>query len=247
VDVIAQPAIKRRIGIGLVAVCAALLTSACATGQEAQTANIVPAIDATNGTVGDLQLNDVSIKPPPNGPSYQLGDAAQLQLVIVNNGHVADTLQSVSSPAASGYQVFATAAEASAATSPNASSTPSTSASSTPSTSTSGTPSGSTSASGSASASTSASPSAPASGSTAPPSAPTSLAVPAGQSLSLSVNTVDPVLLIKLTKVLFPGTTVPITFTFANAGTVTLVVPVQITVNGTVGLTILPPSSSGAA
>jgi copper(I)-binding protein len=40
---------------------------------------------------------------------------------------------------------------------------------------------------------------------------------------------------------------VPVTFTFANAGSVTLDVPVQITVNGTVGLTIEPPSSTGAA
>jgi len=38
-------------------------------------------------------------------------------LVIVNVGHAADTLQSVNSPAASGSQVFATSAEASAAAS----------------------------------------------------------------------------------------------------------------------------------
>ncbi|MDT4961120.1 MAG: Copper chaperone PCu(A)C, partial [Pseudonocardiales bacterium] len=74
-----------------------------------------------------------------------------------------------------------------------------------------------------------------------------SLQVPAGQALALSVNGADPVLLIRLSKALFPGTTVPVTFTFANAGSVTLDVPVQITVNGTVGLTIEPPSSTGAA
>jgi copper(I)-binding protein len=253
--VIAQPATKRRIGIGLVAVCAMLLTSACAAGQQAQTAEVVPAVDATSGSIGDLQLADVAIKPP-DGPSYRSGDAAGLQFVVANNGHAADTLQSVSSPAASGYQVFATAAEASAAASPSDSATPSPSDSGTPSTSTSGTPSGSTSAStstsasGSASESGSTSPSGSASASassSAAPSAPISLQVPPDQALALSVNDADPVLLLRLSKALFPGTTVPITFTFANSGSVTLQVPVQITVNGTVGLTIEPPSSTGAA
>lgn len=241
---IAAPATKRRIGIGLVAVCATLLTSACATGQQAQTAEVVPAVDATSGTIGDLQLADVAIKPP-DGPSYHSGDAGALQLVVVNNGHAPDTLQSVTSPAASGYQVFATAAEASAAASPSPSDTASTSPSGTPSGSTSASASGSASGSSSASASTSSS--ASASSSAATPSAPISLQVPAGQALALSVNGADPVLLIRLSKALFPGTTVPVTFTFANAGSVTLDVPVQITVNGTVGLTIEPPSSTGAA
>ena len=122
---IAAPAIKRRIAIGLVAVCATLLTSACATGQQAATSHVVPAIDATSGTVGDLQLQAVAIKPPPDGPSYAAGAAAELQLVIVNTGHTADTLQKVSSPAASGSQVFATPKEASAAASPSPSGTPS--------------------------------------------------------------------------------------------------------------------------
>jgi len=223
----AQPAIKRRIGIGLLAVCAALLTSACAAGQQAQTGEIVPAVDATSGAIGDLRLHDVAIHSP-DGPSYQAGDAAELQLVIVNVGHVADTLTNISSPAASGYQVFATTAEASAAVSPSASSSPSDTAS------------GSSSASGSGSAS--------GSSSAAAPSPPTSLQVPPDEALRLSITTDTAVLLVKLTKVLFPGTTVPITFTFAGAGSVTLTVPVQITLSGgSAGLTIPPPSSSGAA
>ncbi|MEP7019985.1 MAG: hypothetical protein ABI808_05000 [Pseudonocardiales bacterium] len=230
---IAQPAIKRRIGIGLVAVCAALLTSACAAGQQAQTGKIVPAVDATNGTIGDLQLYNVAIHSP-NGPSYQAGDAAELQLVIVNVGHAADTLTNISSPAASGYQVFATAAEASAAASPSASSSPSDTASGSTSASGSGSASGSTSASGSSSA--------------AAPTPPTALQIPPDESLRLSITSDTAVLLVKLSKALFPGTSVPITFTFASAGSVTLTVPVQITLSGgSAGLTIPPPSSSGAA
>ena len=226
---IAAP-VTKRIGIGLVAVCATLLTSACAAGQRAATANVVAAIDATNGTVGNLQLHDVAIKAPPDGPSYAAGAPAELQLVIVNTGTTADTLQSVSSPAASGYQVFATAAEATAATSPSAGAA--TSPSPTP------TPSGSTSASSSASASAS---------SSAAPSPPVSLQIPAGQPLALSVTGTQPVLLIKLAKALFPGTTVQVTFTFASAGTVTLTVPVQITEGATAGLTVSPASETGAA
>jgi copper(I)-binding protein len=249
VDVSAQPATKRRIGIGLVAACATLLTSACAAGQDAQTANIVAAIDATNGNVGDLQLANVAIQPPPNGPSYHAGDAAALQLAVVNNGPSADTLQSISSPAVSGYQVFATAAEASTAASPSASGTSaagSTSASTSPSASSSPSASASASASTSASASSSASASASAISSAAS-SAPTSLQIPPGELLSLSVTGSNPVLLIRLSKAQFPGTTVPITFTFANSGSITLQVPIQITGKGTAGLTIAPPSSTGAA
>jgi copper(I)-binding protein len=241
VDVSAQPATKRRIGIGLVAACATLLTSACAAGQDAQTANIVAAIDATNGNVGDLQLANVAIQPPPNGPSYHAGDAAALQLAVVNNGPSADTLQSISSPAVSGYQVFATAAEASTAASPSASGT-----SAAGSTSASSSPSASASASASTSASASSSASASAISSAAS-SAPTSLQIPPGELLSLSVTGSNPVLLIRLSKAQFPGTTVPITFTFANSGSITLQVPIQITGKGTAGLTIAPPSSTGAA
>jgi copper(I)-binding protein len=234
--VIAAPAIKRRIGIGLVAVCATLLTSACAAGQRAATANVVAAIDATTGTVGDLQLRDVAIKPPPGGPSYAAGDAAELQLVIVNTGRTTDTLRSVSSPAAAGYQVFATAAEASTAASPSSTPTPS------ESTSASGSTSASSSASGTPTDSASAS-----SSSSATPSPSVSLQIPAGQALTLSVTDTQPVLLIKLTKALFPGTTVQVTFTFADAGSVTLTVPIQITEGATAGLTVSPPSETGAA
>ncbi|PZS14337.1 MAG: hypothetical protein DLM57_14720, partial [Pseudonocardiales bacterium] len=118
----AQPAIKRRIGLGFVAVCVALLISGCATGQHAQTANEVPAIDGTNGGIGTIQLHAVAIKPAPGASSYRSGDAAELQLVVVNTGHASDTLQGVSSPAASAFRVFASSAEASAAVSPDASS-----------------------------------------------------------------------------------------------------------------------------
>jgi copper(I)-binding protein len=47
------------------------------------------------------------------------------------------------------------------------------------------------------------------------------------------------VLTVQLTKALFPGPSVPITFTFANAGSVTLRVPVQLTEHtGPVGISV---------
>jgi copper(I)-binding protein len=256
----AQPAVKRRIGIGLVAVCATLLTSACATGQQAQTANEVPAVDATMGDVGSMQLRNVAIKPPPNGRSYGPNDPAELQLVIVNTGRQTDTLTSVSTPAAAGFHVYASESEASAAAAPNTSGTASGSASASASASATGSASGSGSGSGSGSVSPSASSSASgstsvsgsisgsASSSASPPKAPPSLAVAAGQPLSLSVIATNPVLVLMLTKGLFPGPSVPITFTFANAGSVTLRVPVQITpYTSPLGVTIPPISSSSVA
>ncbi|MDP9092464.1 MAG: hypothetical protein M3N95_05835, partial [Actinomycetota bacterium] len=64
----AQPAMRRHFGIGLLAVCAALLTS-CAAGQRAQTAEVSPAIDGAAAKVGTLELHEVAIKAP-SGNSY---------------------------------------------------------------------------------------------------------------------------------------------------------------------------------
>lgn len=219
---IAQSATKCRTGIGLVAVCVALLISGCAAGQRAQTAIEKPAIDGTSGAVGSIQLEAVAIKSAPGAPSYQPGDAAELQVVLVNTGHAADTLQGVSSPAVSDFRAFATSADASAAISPPASSSVASSSRAA------STPASSTSAS-----------------SAIPPHAPVSLVVPAGQSLSLGVLGTDAVLLVHLTRALFSGMSVPITFTFANAGSVTLVVPIRITDRTSpAGVTVPPPSGS---
>lgn len=221
----AQSAFKRRLGIGLVAVLSASLTSACATGQLAQTANQVAAIDGTSAQVGSLRLLDVAIKAPPKGPGYGPGGTAQLQLVVVNVGHDKDTLQGITSPAAARFDVFVNSAEADAAA-------PSGSGSA------SAAPSGSTSASGSA-ATVSAT-------SSLAPSAPISLDVLAGRSLSLGVTDAGAVLVLHLTKTLFPGTSVPITFTFANAGAVTISVPVKISSGASApGISVAAPSSDG--
>jgi copper(I)-binding protein len=78
-------------------------------------------------------------------------------------------------------------------------------------------------------------------------SKPPSLAIAPGEVLSLGIGqSSDAILELVLTKALFPGPSVPVTFTFANAGSITLRVPVQLTPHtGPVGITV-PPLSSGA-
>jgi copper(I)-binding protein len=248
VDVNAQPAVTRRLGIGFAVVCATLLSAACSAGQHAQTANEVPAIDGTSGNLGSLSLRAVAIKPPPNGVSYAKGTVAELQLAVINTGTTGDTLTSVSSPATSNIRLFATEADASAAAStPTPTSSPSTSSSATESASGTGSASGSGTATttGSASSSPSATPS---TASTSAASKPPSLAIPAGQVLSLGVTSRDAILDLVVNKVLFPGPSVPITFTFANAGSITLHVPVQLAVHtGDVGISVPPLPSDSAA
>jgi copper(I)-binding protein len=58
----------------------------------------------------------------------------------------------------------------------------------------------------------------------------TSLDVPAESSVQIGLSGQNIVFqLTGLTKALFPGTSVPITFSFAKAGSVTVQVPVQLT------------------
>lgn len=83
----------------LVAVCAAggaLLTAACGAGQIAATANEKPAVDATNGGVGKIQIVGVALRSP-SGKSYASGASVPLTAYIVNNGESADKLVKVSS------------------------------------------------------------------------------------------------------------------------------------------------------
>jgi copper(I)-binding protein len=195
----AQPAMRRRIGIGFVAVVATLLTSACAAGQKAQTANETPAIDGAGTSVGTIQLRDVAIKSPSSGPAYPAGAAAEVQLVVVNTGTTDDTLVGLSTPAAAASTLFATSSDAQLALSPSPSPSPST---------TSTTPSGAPSVNPGLS----------------------SLSVPAGRRIPVGISTTDKVLVLTgITKTLYAGTMVQISFSFSKAGTITLAVPVQLT------------------
>jgi copper(I)-binding protein len=221
-DVTAHRTGLRRIGIGTLAVAAVFAAGACAAGQRAATANESPAIDANGATIGDLRLANVAIKAPSQGQSYPAGASVELQAFIVNTSANDDTLTGVSSSASASAAVYDDAAAASSALSPSATSVfgSSGATSSTPSSTAPGTnvvSSGAPSVSAGASAST-----------TAP--ATTSVTIPAGQSVSFGQHDTDKVIVLSgISKPLFPGTTIAVTFTFQNAGSVTLQVPVQLT------------------
>jgi copper(I)-binding protein len=95
--------------VALVALSAAVLTAACAVGQDAQTANELPSVDATSGSVGSIQLEDVALHTPDSA-SYPAGSNVPMSVYIVNNGEQPDTLTSVTSTAFTGWDVVATPA-----------------------------------------------------------------------------------------------------------------------------------------
>ncbi|MGH8962475.1 MAG: hypothetical protein ACRDWT_15030 [Jatrophihabitantaceae bacterium] len=211
----ARVTFARRMGMGLVLACATLLTAACATGQQAATANETPAIDGTSGLVGSIHVAAVALKAPPIS-CYLPGSDAALTFVIVNAGRSADSLASVSSPRFKSSLVAANAADAASYTQAE------------PGT-------GSCAPAPSGSASSSATPPAP---SQPLPSAGGPQTIPPGQSLQLGLTgtgtdtSAEPVVILRgLTGgALYAGESIPVTFTFAGAGELTLTVPVQLSV-----------------
>lgn len=216
VDVKARAMIARRIGIGLVAASAALITASCAAGQHAATAQEHPSMDGTSGTIGKMQIHALAIKSP-SGACVLPGADAALTMVIVNTGRKPDSLEGVTSPRFSSSAAVATADDLSSYANVDAGS---------------GT---CTQASGAAAA-----PTTPSDTSSLPAGAgvPT---IAAGQSLQLGVYNAngndpgvptEPIILLRGLQggPLFPGESVPVTFSFASAGKVTLQVPVQLSV-----------------
>jgi copper(I)-binding protein len=237
----AEPVTVRRIGLGL-AVAVALLTTACAAGQQAATANEQATLDGVNRTLGSMALRGLAVEAP-SGTSYAPGSSARLLLVIVNTGETTDKLTSITSPAATGWAAYSTIAAADRAVAAGPSST-----GASPSTS-------SSSASESASASTSKSAGRSNSASTAPSSAAaprvptplTSVPIPPGGRVSWGVPDAKGALLLTGTQGrLYPGTIVQVTFTFELAGTITIPVPIQ--VSSSPGTSFVPgPSATGQA
>lgn len=201
-------AVRSRFGavFGALVVCV-LVLSGCAAGKKAATSEETPAIDGTNASIGTLLLREVAIAPPTNGPSYAQGANANLQLVIVNTGTVADSLTGVTTSSAASVSVAAA----------TASGTPT------------GSPTDSSSSSASSSASSSSSSSASSSGSGTSGSFSPVVVAP-NSSVSFGVGSGPTVLVLNsLTAQLFPAAAVSITFQFQNAGSVTVQVPVQLT------------------
>lgn len=200
-------ALRRRLALAAIVASVALVSSACAVGQHAATATDRPAIDATIAQVGSIKLENIAVQAPniasrPTGTAfYQPGDNAPMTLILVNNGHKADTLTSVTGPFTS-WAIVPTGS----VTDPNA------------------LKSGST-----------------------------SQVIGPGGSVALGLSNLgvgtgssaETLVLGSLTgSKLYPGTNVTLTFTFANAGKVTVAVPVQLT--ATPNDVSVPAGPSGA-
>jgi copper(I)-binding protein len=212
----AQASIARRIGIGLVAVGATMLTGACAAGQLAATSLETPAIDGTTGHVGQMQLHAVAIVAP-SGPCVLPGADAALTFVVVNNGRSSDSLTGVSSPRFAASAAVSSAADLASYASADAG----------------------TGTCSPASGSAAATPAPSATPAQTLPSAAGPQTVPPGQLLQLGVYgagtngpgvPTEPIVLLRQLQggPLYPGQTIPVTFSFASAGKVTLHVPVQV-------------------
>lgn len=224
-----------RPGAALAATAAAavLLTSGCAAGRQAQTAEQLPSHDGTQARVGDIALRGLAIKSPSTGAGYAPGSSAPLIVVFINTGKTADRLTSVSSTSATGWSVVNGQSGGGALSSagPGASYTPPSSAgASTPSAAlTSPTAAGTgvpTPASGG-------------SGGTAP------VSVPPNTRVSYGVpDSTQSLLLTSVRTALRPGSLVPVTFSFARSGQLTVLVPVQL--SATPNTAVLPgPSATG--
>ncbi|MEV6903886.1 hypothetical protein [Amycolatopsis sp. NPDC051372] len=203
---------KRRVlGAGVSALGAALVLAGCGAGQITQTDTQQPAVNGTYAQVKTLVLRDAAVQYPAQGAAYSAGQPAPLTLTIVNQGAQDDQLVSVSSegtksPAqisgatdiVAGHTLVIGPDDAVESTNEQAApTTPTTSSSAS-------TPPGGTS-SGAPTATSSASPG------------------DGGAATKLGQGTV---VLQDLTQPLWPGMTINVTFTFRNAGPITVAMPV---------------------
>ncbi|GAA3431439.1 hypothetical protein [Kutzneria kofuensis] len=207
------------LGIG-----AALLVAGCGAGQITQTASQVPAVNGSMGTVKQIAVRDAQLAYPTGKRYYSRGDSASLIVTIANSGQTADKLTSVSSPQfSSGAQIVGDAtipgfhAIAASATAASPATTTSAAPTSTTGTSTTGTSTTGTSTTGTSTSGTSTS-------GTSATSATTTTAVSSDPNLPVGTIRIQLVGL-NLDK-LQAGQTVQVTFTFANAGDLTLNLPI---------------------
>lgn len=198
---LAELVTRRRIRFGA-AVVAALLTAACAAGQQAQTADESPSLDGTNVDVGHMALRGLAIESP-QGIAYKPGESAAIRVVLVNRGNSVDHLTSVSSPAASGWAAYGGNAASTSTTSPANSPAPEV---------------------------------------LKPLS---SVPIEPGRRVSYGVPEARGTLLLtQIKQAVRPGALVSMTFTFADAGSVDVQVPVELSPNPPTA--VLPgPSATG--
>lgn len=208
-----QPRGRRLAALALIVV-GALALSGCADGQRAQTAIETPAVDGVGASVGAIDIRNLSIAPPAGDAAYL---SARLQGAIVNNSGQDDELVSVTTKAAATVGIYISDADASASAALASSTAAASSASSSASPS-----SSSSSPSSSASSSASAAPS-----SSTPPASTGSLVIPAGRLVTIGGDGAV-IELTGLTSPLQGASQISVTFTFKNAGSVTLTIAVHV-------------------
>ncbi|MBB4907281.1 hypothetical protein [Actinophytocola algeriensis] len=194
----------------------------CSAGQVAQTAEMEPAVNGNSGQVGTIALRNVQLAFPESGEPYQAGEDAPLLLSIVNSGGENDELVGVTSPAGEVELIGNPAIPAGTSLqvvlpdeNTSASATSTTESSESSETSGSETPSGGEEPTGSEAPSGSESASAT---STESPADTEAVAPPVVGTMSLVIT--------GLSADLPYGKNVPVTFEFANAGKITIQLPI---------------------
>lgn len=194
----------------------------CSAGQVAQTADMAPAVNGNTAEVGTIALRNVVVAFPENGEAYAEGEDAPLLLSIVNSGTGDDELVSVTSPAGKVEIIGNKSLPAGTALqvvlpeeNPSASTTETTESTS------------ETSESSESSGSSGAGDEAPGTETSEPPETGASSEAPEStEAVSPpAVGTVS-VIITGLSADLPFGKNVPVTFEFANAGKVTVQIPV---------------------
>jgi copper(I)-binding protein len=234
---------------------AALLAAACSTGQTAQTSTEKSTVEGAHANLGNIALRNVRVAYPDGG-RYPAGSSAPLQFIVVNEGGTADSLVSVradvapsvalapagasgsATPGGSGATGSATAT-ASATATPSATASPSASVSGTLTPSVPASATAPAGGSGTSSATASASPT-----STGSAAQPSPVQIPGGALVSFEQGAATAELT-GLTRDLQSGQLVMVTFTFAEAGSVTIAVPVA-TPENEVEKPSLTPTASGS-
>ncbi|WHT19866.1 hypothetical protein N8J89_01950 [Crossiella sp. CA-258035] len=208
-----QKAVRARLVPAALGLGIALAVTGCGAGMQSQTAIQVAAVNGASGKVGAIEIRDAQFAFPAQH-KYPAKSNPSLLISLINSGAQDDQLVAITSDATSapaevkggntipaGFVLRAEANEAEHGTASSGSATP-------------------TSTSGSATPTSGA-----ATSTSATPTSATSPSTSAADTSKLKVGSVM-ITLVGLKRELWPGQTIPVTFSFAKAGSVTLQVPI---------------------